>query len=92
MPPARLLISDDAVSRQFGDEVVVVHLQTNRIYSLNRTGARLWSLLADGHDRDGIVTRLTEEFDVDVAVAGREVDAMLTSLREERLIREPDAG
>ena len=31
-----------------GDEVVLVHLRTNRIYTLNRTGARFWELLEDG--------------------------------------------
>ena len=92
MPSVCLRISADTVSRHFGDEMVVVHLQTNRIYSLNRTGARLWSLLSDGHDRDGIVARLAEEFDVREDVVGREVDVMLASLREECLVQEPDAG
>ena len=92
MSSKRLQISGDAVSRHFGDEMVVVHLQTNRIYSLNRTGARLWSLLSDGHDRDSIVTRLVEEFDVREDVVGPEVDAMLASLLEERLVQGPDGG
>ena len=91
MPPC-VRISPDIVSRHLGEEMVIVHLQTNRIYSLNRTGARLWSLLCDGHDRDGIVARLMEEFDAPEAVVGREVDALLASLREERLVQEPDAG
>lgn len=92
MPSGRLLINADAVSRLFGDEVVVVHLQTNRIYSLNRTGAKLWALLADGHNRDTLIARLAEEFDVPPDVLARDVDAILTSLREERLIQESDAG
>jgi hypothetical protein len=36
---------DDVVSRRLEDEVVLVHLRTNRIYKLNETGARLWELL-----------------------------------------------
>lgn len=90
--PVRVRISPDIVSRHFGDDMVIVHLQTNRVYSLNRTGARLWSLLSEGHDRDAIVARLVEEFDAPEAVVAREVDALLDSLRQERLVQESDAG
>jgi hypothetical protein len=33
----------DVVARRLKDEIVLVHLRTNRIYSLNRTGARFWN-------------------------------------------------
>jgi len=92
MSSMRLRVSADTVSRQFGDQTVLVHLETNRIYSLNRTGARLWSLLSAGLDRDEIVARLAREFEMDEDVVGQEVDAMLSSLREERLVQEPDAS
>jgi len=35
--------SRDVVARRLEDEIVLVHLQKNRIYSLNRTGARFWN-------------------------------------------------
>jgi len=83
-----LQISAETVSRHFGDDVVLVHLQTNRIYSLNQTGARVWSLLTDGHDRESIVALLAGEFDVSSGTLTHEVEALLTSLREERLVED----
>ena len=43
--------SPDVVARRVDDEVVLVNLQTNRIFALNSTGARFWELLEGGADR-----------------------------------------
>jgi hypothetical protein len=72
-------------------EVVVVHLRTNRIYALNRTGARLWQLLGSGCDRGELERRLLAEFDVDPAELSREVGDLLASLVTEGLVVEAEA-
>ena len=69
-----------------GRETVLLHLQTNRFYELNRTGARLWQLLAQGCSREALHQRLTEEFDVPPDQLSREIDAILTSLVAEQLV------
>ena len=79
----------DVVSRRLDDEVVLVNLQTNRIYSLNSTGARFWELLAEGHDRAAIESRLLGEFEVAPERLSAEVDALLAALSQAGLIGEP---
>ena len=60
----RIRVSEDAVARRVGDQVVLVQLQTNRIYELNPTGARLWELLQGGADLEQARERMLAEFDV----------------------------
>jgi hypothetical protein len=83
----RLRASSDVVHRRIEEESVLVHLQTNKIYTLNETGSRLWELLLEGHDRDSIKRELQREYDVDPDGLAREVDALLGSLAAEGLVQ-----
>jgi hypothetical protein len=77
----------DVAWRRVGEEVVVVKLKTNRIYSLNHTGAR-WELISAGHDREAAEAALMAEFDVDEGELRKEVGALLEELAKEGLILE----
>ena len=74
------------VARRLDDETVLVHLRTNRIYTLNATAARLWELLEEGCDRTEIERRMGDEFDVDRAQLAEEIDRVLASLAAEGLV------
>ena len=88
----RFRASPDALATRVGDEIVLVHTATDRIYVLNRTGARVWELLCGDLDRTEIESRLAEEFDVAHADLAAEVDSLLASLVESRLITELGDG
>ena len=60
----------------------------NELMSVNETGKFLWDKLVDGADRDELVEALTNEYEVDEATAGKDVDAFLGLLREQGLIEE----
>jgi hypothetical protein len=87
LPDALPAPSPDVVSRRLGDEVVLVHLKTNRIFSLSPTGARFWELLSDGGTRPEIEKRLLEEFDVSQDDVSAEIDSLVTTLSAEALVR-----
>lgn len=87
----RLRPSSDVVYQSLHGEVVLVHLQSNRIYALNGTGARLWQLLADGCDRAELERRLVAEFEIDPVDLSREVGELLASLVNEGLVVEGEA-
>lgn len=80
--------SPDVVSRRLGDEVVLVHLKTNRIFSLSPTGARFWELLSEGRSRPEIEQALLAEYDVSQAEVSAEIDSLMRSLQAEQLVRE----
>ena len=83
----RLEPSQDVVGQRLGDEVVLVSLQNNRIFELNRTGARFWELLQSESDRGRIEQRLMEEFEVSEEELSAEVDQLIKILTDEELVR-----
>ncbi len=76
----------DVAYRELEGEMVLVHLGTNRIYSLNETGARFWELLAAGGERAEIERQLLDEFVVDPADLRAEIASMLEALADEGLV------
>ena len=83
--------SAEVICRQLGDTAVLVHLGTNEIFELNRTGYRVWQLLSGGLDRAAIQLQLAQEFTVDEGQLDREVGNLLSQLAARQLIvsREP---
>jgi hypothetical protein len=77
----------DAVFKRLDDEAVVVHLATNRIFTLSQTGARFWELLAAGKPRLDIESELCHEFDVTEAQLSAEIDSLVQALVAEDLLR-----
>ena len=77
----------DVVAQRVQDEVVLVNLRTNEIYTLNKTAARAWEMIAEGRDRSGVEAGLSEEFLVDEAEVGGELDSLVAELVEKELIQ-----
>ncbi len=77
----------DVVAQRVQDEVVLVNLRTNEIYTLNKTAARAWEMIAEGRDRSGVEAGLSEEFSVDEAEVGGELDSLVAELVEKELIQ-----
>lgn len=84
MKPARHVLT-----RQLPGGAVLVHLQTNRIFELNETAARVWELLGSGVPPGDLSNRLLAEFDVDAATAAIEVRTLLDLFAREGLLAEP---
>lgn len=83
-------IDPNVVAQRVGEDVVLVQLQTNRIFELNATGGRVWDLLAAGEAPDSIVSMLVDEFEVDAASLRAELQAFLDTLRENGLAVDAD--
>jgi hypothetical protein len=76
----------DTVFREMNGEAVLVNLGTNRIYSLNATGARFWSLLVEGATQEAAEEQLLQEFDVSPEELRVEMADLLRALRTEGLV------
>jgi hypothetical protein len=83
-PPVRP--NPDVLVQRLGQEVILLHLRTNRFFDLNRTAARLWELLSEGHSRSRIEEQVLKEFDVPAVQLAREIDAFLSELLAEDLV------
>ena len=85
-PGSRFRVNPDTVANRIGNQVILVHLQTDRIFELNRTAARLWELISDGCDLPEIQSRLLQEFDVTESQLAGEIQALLASLEKEQFL------
>ena len=79
-------LNSDVEFRRLGDRMVLVHLETNQVYELNSTGARVWELLEAGAQDDEILDRLTEEFEGEPEQLRQDVDDLLRELKSAGLI------
>ena len=85
--PGEVLRTDpNVIAERVHDDLVLVHMGTNRIYSLNSTAARVWELLSESFSVSRIQETLRAEFDVDDRQLSSEMETLLASLSAEQLI------
>lgn len=56
------------------------------IIKLSESGAFLWSILEKGADREELIAKMLDEYDVDEATAAADIDKFITKLREADLL------
>ena len=83
---ARYRASPDALATRVGDEIVLVNVKTDQIYSLNGTAARLWELITSDRDRADVERCMMMEFDVAVAELTEAIDDVVRSLTRDGLL------
>ena len=84
---SKILPDPNVLAKRVGDETVLVHLETNRVFELNRTASFLWDALAAGPTRAELEEQLAQEFDVARGELAREIDDLLGQFASERLTR-----
>ena len=84
--------SEDVIHSKVGDEIILLHTESDKAYGLDDTSAFVWALMEDGaKTRDQIVSALTNHFDVDRQVASTDLDALLEHFSREQLIHSEPA-
>ena len=58
----------------------------NGIIKLNESARIIWDMLAEGAERDAIIARLAEEYDVDRAILAADCDKFIQSLQENNIL------
>ena len=79
-------LNPQVVSRRLGAASVLVNLDSNAIYELNATGARVVDLLASGIDDLAVPGQLRSEFDDVSETVQSEVQRLLRELQTAGLI------
>lgn len=75
-----LTIPDHVMSRQVGDEAVILDLSSGTYFGLDPIGARVWQLLADGANLPQVVTTLLAEYEVAQEQLQQDVQALVDDL------------
>jgi hypothetical protein len=68
------------------DSLIFLDSEGGYCYSLNTTGARIWELIAEPTSIEAVCNSLCREFKVDRETCEREVNGVISSLREADLV------
>jgi Coenzyme PQQ synthesis protein D (PqqD) len=82
MPEGELrLRSHHMTWRRLGDSVIVLDLNNSTYLSLNGTGVVIWEQLVRGTTISAIVRSVTDQFDVEPAVAELDINLFVEDIR-----------
>lgn len=84
--PKRVYIAPNVLMQVLNDEAVLLDLNGERYYGLNRVGTRVWQLLAENSDVDAVLKQLLTEFRVDVETLRRDLATLFQDLVQAKLI------
>ncbi|MBQ3330457.1 MAG: PqqD family protein [Ruminococcus sp.] len=84
-------VKENFVLKKIGGSYMVVPVRTRAvdfsgIIKLSESGAFLWKILEKGADREELIARILEEYEVDEATAAADIDRFLMRLREADLL------
>ena len=83
---ARYRASPDVLATRVGDEIVLVDVKTDRIYSLNGTAARIWEFITSVRDRADVERGMLAEFDVTAAELTQAIDDVVGTMTRNGLL------
>jgi hypothetical protein len=81
-----ITVSPNVVYKRLGEEVILINLDTDRIFSLNQTGAKTWELIESTRDLDEVKKGLAETYDVTPEVLDSELVHIIDSFTAEGFI------
>jgi len=84
--------STSVVTRKTGNEYVLVPITNNiadmnSVYTLNETGAFIWEQINGNRNVEEIITKLTNEYDIDQQKAESDVFDFIENMRRYLIIR-----
>ncbi len=84
--PKRVVIPPDVLSRELDDEGVLLNLETERYFTLDDVGIRMWQLLAEHGDVETVVAQLLDEYDVDESTLRHDLADLIAELVKANLM------
>jgi hypothetical protein len=84
--PASVTISSSVMSRQLGDEFVLLDLASGNYYGLDAVGARIWALLVEGRSPQEVESRLRDEYTVDADALRADLQRLIGDLLDKGLL------
>ena len=83
----KMVIPAQVMSRQVGDETVILDLSSGMYFGLDPVGARIWQLLNDGQSVDAVVITLLGEYDVTEDQLRQDVNSLVSELVSRGLVQ-----
>mgnify|MGYP001553168854 CR=1 FL=1 len=90
-------ISENVIAREIEGEMIIVPLASGvgnldeALFSLNKTGKIIWSMLDGTMTLESIIRRLSDEYAADEDAIGKDVENLMAQLLSKGLIKEIEA-
>lgn len=86
-------VKNDFIFRKIAEEYLLIPtgeaaIATNGLIALSESGNFLYQKLQNDCTREGLISALTQEYDVPVSVAGEDIDAFLDQMRQLNMLVE----
>jgi len=85
-PADKIKISDQVLSQEVSGETVLLDLQSEFYFGLDKTGTRIWELLQSGLSIEELIGKMLDEFEVDRETLEADVNALLGRLLDAGLV------
>jgi hypothetical protein len=79
-------LSKQYLWKEIGDQVVILHFESGRYFSLNASGSLIWKAALDNLSIEQIIEQLRTEFDVDQETARQDAEQMVRSFVEREFL------
>jgi hypothetical protein len=80
------LRTSDISARTIGGETIVLDLPSSQYFAITGIGSRVFELLTEERTLDDLVAAILAEYEVEEAVARRDVEAFVDRLRQAQLL------
>lgn len=86
----RISPNTNVLFHQYGEEAVLLNLDTESYFSLNESAIRMWELLS-AHSMEEATAAMAEEYDAPLEVITADMQAFVQALQQANLITVSDA-
>lgn len=78
--------SNRILFQKLGSEAVLLNLENEEYYGLDKVGCRMWEVLMEVKTIESALPILLKEYDVDRDTLRRDMEQLISNLRVEKLI------
>jgi hypothetical protein len=82
----KITISPSALTKQIGDEVVILHLGSGTYFGLDPVGARIWKLMGEEKTLAEVCDVILDEYEVSRENLERDIKVLIRDLLAHDLI------
>ena len=86
MDNRKITISPEVMSQEVSGETVLLDLQSESYFGLDEVGTRIWQLLQEKEDLQGVFDVMLEEYDVEAGHLEKDLEELLGKLSEAGLV------
>jgi len=79
-------LGKEYVWKEIGDQVVILHLDSGRYYTLNTTGSLVWKCVMEQFSTDQIAERICSRFEVDEESCRSDAEGIIQGFVEKGMI------